>query len=51
MEVALAASRKCSEMMLMVHSRVAARLRRVSFALEKPPAKPMVKRGGSWLMT
>ncbi len=35
----------------MVHSFVAERLRRVSFALEKPPAKPMVKRGGSWFMT
>ena len=47
MEVALAASSMCSERMLMLHSRVAARLRRVSLALEKPPAKPMVKRGGS----
>ena len=35
----------------MVHSFVDSRLRKVSFALEKPPAKPMVKRGGSWLMT
>ncbi len=35
----------------MVHSFVAARLRSVSLALEKPPAKPMVKRGGSWFIT
>lgn len=38
---------KCSEMMLMVHSLVAARLASVSFAFEKPPANPMVKSGGS----
>ena len=50
-EVALAASRKCSEIMLIVHSFVATRFARVSFALEKPPANPMVKSGGSWLIT
>lgn len=33
MAVLLAASRKCSLMMLIVHSRVATRLRSVSFAL------------------
>ncbi len=37
--------------MLMVHSRVAIRFRSVSLALEKPPAKPTVKIGGSWLTT
>lgn len=42
---------KCSLMMLMVHSLVASRLRRVSLALEKPPEKPTVKRGGSWFTT
>ena len=51
MEVALAASRKCSETMLRVHSWVADRLRRVSLELAKPPVKPRVKMGGSWLMT
>lgn len=50
MEVALAASRKCSEIMFRVHSEVSRRLRRVSLARERPPAKPIVKRGGSWFM-
>ena len=34
----------------MVHSWVETRLVRVSLALERPPANPMVRSGGSWLM-
>ncbi|KAL1979967.1 hypothetical protein VTN96DRAFT_4852 [Rasamsonia emersonii] len=50
-EVALAASTKCSEMMLMTHSPVSVRFFNVSFAFSRDPTKPTANRGGSWLMT
>lgn len=50
MEVAFAASRICSEIMFIVHSPVSVKFLRVSLALSKPPAKPKMKRGGSWFM-
>ena len=51
MEEALAASMKCSEIILTVHSLVERRLARVSLALERPPANPIVRSGGSWFMS
>lgn len=47
MDVLFAASRICSEIMLILHSFVSIRFLSVSFALSKPPAKPKMNRGGS----
>lgn len=50
-DVALAASMKCSEIMFIVHSFDSFKFRKESLALSNPPAYPTVNSGGSWLMT